>query len=580
MKKHFNRPIRTALCLLLAASLCVSFSGCASIFDFGNDTVPSRTPVEHIDHITIGTTAVTDPENISDRAAYHGPFTYTGIVQAPLFVRGEFNRIRGYFILDYAVSEDGKEIRIAFPTTFKWHDGEPVTFEDLVFTLEYRRDIAQDEMLANLKEIRKTADNQAVLVFSEPDAYKFLHSESALSPVMPKHIGDKISTDPFAGNDAGLYNVGCGPYKVVSAGDGVSELELFPGNDYLGEARIDKITIKSYPDKEALINALVAHEIDYIYAYDSPWDYTMTELFMDKEGIDPGRLYGADTDIAVFHEALAAVRTPEFRKAVLLSIDWNALKELFCGNTGRVASSGLLPPSAMGYDDSYETFKTDREEAARQLEKAGFKDVNGDGTRELPDGRGFTFTIVSENLPERQELYEKAAAIIIAGLKEVGMKAAFAGPVQYSYIPAEMETQEPPAQTPEEPSEEEPEEPEEVDGYHYELLLTRSTGGKDIFRTAASAILESWGEAIPEDAYYTDLASQIAALGSSLSDDEYIQNARDLQKLISERLYGFALCWEEYFFPYRTDEFEGQSFLPDTGEVNHMLFYRIRKKAL
>ncbi|MBQ1712514.1 MAG: hypothetical protein II024_04725, partial [Firmicutes bacterium] len=108
----------------------------------------------------------------------------------------------------------------------------------------------------------------------------------------------------------------------------------------------------------------------------------------------------------------------------------------------------------------------------------------------------------------------------------------------------------------------------------------RTTGGKDIFRTAASANRESWGEVIPESAYYTDLAGHIAALGSSLSDEEYIQKAKDLQKLISDRLYGFALCWEEYFFPYRTDEFEGQSFLPDTGELNYMLFYRIKKKAL
>ncbi|MBR6236845.1 MAG: ABC transporter substrate-binding protein [Firmicutes bacterium] len=569
MKKRFNRTIKTVLCLLLAAALCLSLSACTSIFDFGNDTVPSRTPVEHIDHITIGTTAVPVPENINDRAGYHGQWSYTGVVQAPLFVRGEFHRIRGYFIQDYAVSEDGREIRVAFPTMFKWHDGEPVTFDDLVFTLEYRRDIAGDETLANLKDVRKTADNQAVLVFSEPDAYKFLRSESALSPLMSKHSWEADHKDE-----------NCGPYKVVSSAEGITELELFPGNDLQGEARIDKITIKTYPDKEALINALVAHEIDYIYSYDSPWDYTMADLFMDKEGIDPGRFYGADADIAVFHETLADVSTPEFRKAVLLSIDWNALRELFCGNTGSVASSGLLPPSVMGYDDSYETFKTDREEAARQLEKAGFKDVNEDGVRELPDGRGFTFTIVSENLPERQELYEKAAAIIVAGLKEVGMKAAFAGPIQYAYIPEETETQEPPAETPEEQSDGEPAEPEEFDGYHYELLLTRSTGGKDIFRTAASAILESWGEAIPESAYYTDLAGHIAALGTSLSDEEYIQKARDLQKLISDRLYGFALCWEEYFFPYRTDEFEGQSFLPDTGELNHMLFYRIKKKAL
>jgi peptide/nickel transport system substrate-binding protein len=578
MKKLFYRPIKTALCLLLTAALCLSLSGCTSIFDFGNDTVPSRTPVEHIDHITIGTTAAPEDVNILSRSGSLGLFGYTDAVNASLFVRGEFHRIRGYFALDYALSEDAKEIRIAFPTMFKWHDGEPVTLDDVIFTLEYRRDVLKDEALANFKEVRKTADNQAVIMFSEPDAYRYLRSESAVAGLLPRHIWQNVSAEQAAEFRGNGYNVGCGPYKVSSVGPGTVELELFPGNDYLGEARIDRITIKTYPDKTALMNALAAREIDYIYDYDSPLDHTLAELFTDKEGIDPGSFYGADADIAVFHGTFASVSTPEFRKAVLLSIDWNALRELFCGTSGSVSASGLLPPSAMGYDDSYEAFTMDREEAARQLEKAGFKDINEDGIRELPDGRGFTFTIVSENLPERQELYEKAAAIIVAGLKEVGMKARFEGPIQYGYIPEETETQETPAETPEETPGEEPKEPEEVDGYHYELLLTRSTGGKDMFRTMASAIRESWGEVIPESVYYTELDGQITQLRTSRSDEEYIQKVRALQKLISERLYGFALCREEYFFPFRTDEFEGQSFLPDTGEVNYMLFYRIKKK--
>ena len=570
-----SKRIKKALCLLLAAAMCLSLAGCTPIFNYGDEGSSSKPAVEHIEHIVIGTTAVPDDVSILERFGSLGEFSCTCAVNASLFVRGEFHKIRGYFALDYAVSDDAREIRIAFPTTFKWHDGEPVTFDDLVYTLEYRRDALKDEALATLKEIRKTADNQAVLVFSGPDAYKYLRSDSALAPILPKHIWDNNAAIYSADAKIAGYNVGCGPYKVASVGADTVELELFPGNDYLGEARIDKITLKTYPDKEALVNALAAHEIDYIYDYDQPLDYTQTELFKDKEDLDPGSFYGLDADVAIFHETLADVSTPEFRNAVLLSIDWNALRELFCGSTGSVASPGLLPPSAMGYDDSYGTFATDREEAARQLEKAGFKDVNGDGTRELPDGRGFTFTIVSENLPDRQELYEKAAAIMIAGLKEVGIKAQFVGPIQYAYVPDDTDTPEFPAEAPEDTSEEAP---EEVSGYHYELLLTRSSGGKDIFRTVASSILESWGDAIPESGYYTDLAGQIGALRSSLNDDEYMQKAKDLQKLISERLYGFALCWEEYFFPYRTDEFEGQSFLPDTGEVNYMLFYKIKNK--
>ena len=120
-------------------------------------------------------------------------------------------------------------------------------------------------------------------------------------------------------------------------------------------------------------------------------------------------------------------------------------------------------------------------------------------------------------------------------------------------------------------------------GLDFASVLNESNGqtqsGNDMFRTAASAIpADLWVKAIPEDGEHTSLAVLIGSLKDSRSDDEYTQKVKELQKLIAGDLYGFALCWEEYFFPFRTDEFEGQSFLPRTGEVNYMLFYRIKKK--
>ena len=576
MTKRIKTTIKTVLCLLLAGALCLSLAACSPIFNFDDGGETTKPAVEHIGHITIGTTAVPEDVNILSRSGSMGLFSYTCAVNAPLFVRGEFHRIRGYFALDYAVSDDATEIRIAFPTTFKWHDGEPVTLDDVMFTLEYRRDVLKDEALASFKEVRKTADNQAVIVFSAPDAYRYLRSESALDGLLPKHVWQNVTAEQAAEYKGAGYNVGCGPYKVTKVGSDTVELELFPGNDYLGEARVDSITIRTYTDKTALMEALAAHDIDYIYEYDSPYDYTQAELFAGLEGIDPGSFFGADMDVAVFGTELPCCSVEEFRKAVLLSIDWEAVKELCCADTGRVPSGGLLSPSAMGFDDSPETFVTDREEAARQLDKAGFADRNDDGVRELPDGRNFSFRIASQALPERQELYDKIGAVIVKGLKEIGIRAVYLGSVTDAddqQAPQDDEPAAPDAQEDGETAEERP----GVDlTAGFGLVIGRTESGKDMFRTAAAALAEEGRGWQPvSDAVLSELLDSLAL---ATSDDQYTQRAKALQQQLAKDAYGFALCWEEYFFPYRTDEFEGQSFLPDTGEVNYMLFYKIKKK--
>ena len=53
---------------------------------------------------------------------------------------------------------------------------------------------------------------------------------------------------------------------------------------------------------------------------------------------------------------------------------------------------------------------------------------------------------------------------------------------------------------------------------------------------------------------------------------------KGLQKIVSENLYGFALTWEDCFFPYRTDEFDNLLYYPAIGVVTPVLFYNIAVK--
>jgi peptide/nickel transport system substrate-binding protein len=64
----------------------------------------------------------------------------------------------------------------------------------------------------------------------------------------------------------------------------------------------------------------------------------------------------------------------------------------------------------------------------------------------------------------------------------------------------------------------------------------------------------------------------------AVNDGLYIENARKLQKLFSDRMYAQALCWETAFFPYRTDKYAGWRNYPSWGVVNPTTWFELKPK--
>ena len=85
----------------------------------------------------------------------------------------------------------------------------------------------------------------------------------------------------------------------------------------------------------------------------------------------------------------------------------------------------------------------------------------------------------------------------------------------------------------------------------------------------------NWGNTLNDET----LNNAYRALQDANSDAEYVTAVKNLQKIMSEQLYGFALCWEDCFFPYRTDKFDGLKYYPAIGVVNVETFYSITPKA-
>jgi peptide/nickel transport system substrate-binding protein len=95
----------------------------------------------------------------------------------------------------------------------KWHDGRPVTADDVVFTyaraLDPKENVLVRTFLASwLKEVRKVSEKSVEFVLSNPFPYALQRIQTV--KIVPKHVFDGKWAEAVAGKV-----VGSGPYKVV-----------------------------------------------------------------------------------------------------------------------------------------------------------------------------------------------------------------------------------------------------------------------------------------------------------------------------------------------------------------------------
>lgn len=554
MKKKNSRivflSILLALCMSLSSVLCAGASEAENSEQRG-----------HIANLIIGTSSQPETTSILSQAGALGKFNYNSITYANLFYPDENNDMQPYFLKSYEISEDACQIDMTFPTDAVWHDGQPVTVDDMVFTFEFRRDVMGSKALRNLTEVKVNGEDSITLVFSQPDAYYFVKNATLTMFVIPKHIWENVEDyESYAEEDAAI---GCGPYKLVSQDQdaGIMYFEAVPENAYLGDIMVDSITLKSYSTQDALLMALANGEVDLMYDYATSVDYTLLDVIAGNADVDPGESDYIGCNQVTFGMSEGANLEHAFREAAVKSLNWELLCQICNGEYGQIPGSGILPSSCPGYDDSLWKMYQDQDEANALLDEAGFVDTDGDGMREMPDGSKFTYKVTSQYSTKRQELFNRIGEIIVSGLREVGIDAYYD---QESLASEEANDK-------------------MVADNAYDMFIGYTTSGVATYRTAFWYFMNrdlvgtgamEWGNSYQDD----ELDAAYLSLMEAKNNDEYLEAVKTLQGLASRDLFAFAVCWEKCFFPYRTDKYEGFENYPSVGVVHAEMFYNLTEK--
>src|SRR5437764_718526 len=165
----------------------------------------------------------------------------------------------------WSVSKDGLTYDFLLRRNAKFHNGDPVTADDVKFTFERYKGASARLLKEKVKEVQVVAPNRVRFVLREawPDFIAFYGtSATGASWIVPKKYVEKVGEDGFK-----KAPVGAGPFKFVSFQPGVElVLEAFP--DYWRKPpKVKRIVMRSIPDESTRAAAVKTGEVDIAFLF-------------------------------------------------------------------------------------------------------------------------------------------------------------------------------------------------------------------------------------------------------------------------------------------------------------------------
>jgi peptide/nickel transport system substrate-binding protein len=279
----------------------------------------------------------------------------------------------------------------------RWHDGTPVTTDDLLFTLHLgRQQPSFDNLTFHAIEEAMASDSHTITIrWGQPliDADNLF--ATALAAPLPQHLLEQASHgDPARFDELSFWTdtyVGSGPFRVAewTPGVGVS-LHAFP--DYvLGKPKLDQIDIKVVPDAHTMLANLLVGAVDITPSMDSvDAGIQLREQWRDGTvtfRLDIGGWLGLYPQF--LNPQPPIIADVRFRRALLYAIDRQNMADALALGMSPVAHTMLSPnqPQYQEIEARVPRYAYDPRRAAELLEELSYRKGPDGIYRDVSDGR-------------------------------------------------------------------------------------------------------------------------------------------------------------------------------------------------
>ncbi len=335
-------------------------------------------------------------------------FIYNGLVKYDKNMN-----IVGDLADSWAISKNGLVITFNLRRGVKWHDGQPFTAKDVLYTYQVTVDPKTPTAYAGdflkVKKAEALDDFTFRVTYDKPFALALISWSSA---ILPRHLleGKDITKSPLS-----RQPIGTGPYifKEWVAGQ---KIVLVSNPDYFeSQPYIDGRVTRIIPDTATMFLELRARNIDMMGL--TPLQYTrQTENNLFRQNFEKYRYLAFAYTYLGYNLKHPFFADKKVRQAISYAINKEEIISGVLLGLGKPAT-GPYKPGTWAYNENVQKYSYNPEKARELLRAAGWTKTNKDGILEK-DGRPFSFELITN---QGNETRQKCAEIIQRQLKEVGI---------------------------------------------------------------------------------------------------------------------------------------------------------------
>ena len=305
----------------------------------------------------------------------------------------------------YTVSDDGITYTVTLSDNAYFHDGAPVTADDVIFTIGKIKDpLLKSPLRASWDGVAIEKIDDKTIAFTLAQAYA-IFLENLTVGIVPKHIWENFTAEDFMNSTYNGSPIGSGPYKIKNIKrnrSGAAEYyDLAAFKDFiLGEPYIDTVRVVFFPDEESLLRAHENGDIDTVGGIPPLWASAESRKKLTNS-FPLARIF------AVFlnqNEAQIFTHT-EVREALEKAVDRQKIIAEVLGGYGHEIKGPI--PNGIIENDLLMT-PVDKEGAKQILIDRGWKlNENGVFEKETKGKKeALAFSLSTANVPELKKVAE------------------------------------------------------------------------------------------------------------------------------------------------------------------------------
>ena len=358
---------RRAILLSFSTLTLAAAAGCSPAKKGGGTT-----------RVLTATTGYPEPHTLFAPGGGGGGPAFTGSKVLERLLRyNKDQTFSGVLATDWKIGLDGSEIDLNLRPGVTWHDGQPLTPDDVAWTVvNYWKPFYPQSILDFLAGVDVTGPASVKIRFSRPVpefSLLTLLSDSA-NYILPKHLYD--GTDVLL-NPHNAAPVGTGPWKFSQWVRG-SYVEFVRNPAYWqgGKPKLDKLIIRWFREPASRAAALSTGEVD-IGVY-NPVPLNDVKDFQAKANVSFEDTGGA---VSVYFNVKNPIYSDvRVRQALVHAIDRDFITRTIYFGLARPAFSPILTSNKLYFTDDVPKYSFDPGLAASLLDAAGYP-VKADGTR-------------------------------------------------------------------------------------------------------------------------------------------------------------------------------------------------------